>query len=532
MQIVAKPPSNETECIRTEELYRSGAWHGPKAQKCPLHHRCSTKEEPCDRCESLMQLENYALENPRRRRKSKVRHCSSCRCGPDALRFSPLGPRKTSENVEVILDRYERVLADSSYPSSKKPQSGASPGHLRAARCSKKGNPSHRLKKNGKVEADPVLEVLFQDLVDPSPASRNERSCKFMESRSAPRKDRCNDRLSPLPRENSNLDGENLKRHHGNPRSPELHERKRSPRPAGSGPASGKKEKARNEDLMQLRKDQQELEKLILEIREFEKKKCRQGNEEKEGKSGEDEIIRKSKNYLESRNSIRSFLFPRLQEKTRGLRLGEASRSCQSILGAETQSQEVSKKVADSLKEEIPETRQSEVAFCKNCRCTSTPSIEGTSEEIGRNIEETSKRTSEATTTKRKNVYGAGDLDLHASKSYIVSLIDRALSRELGTVPEGRKLCLEITRLLQGDCCQSLGAFSQNLCNHQECPDYVKQLKTLRWEYLNHIQEELRKLHDLERFLDTCSPRHSLPVLNGQSFLAEHRKEQQLRALK
>lgn len=36
-------------------------------------------------------------------------------------------------------------------------------------------------------------------------------------------------------------------------------------------------------------------------------------------------------------------------------------------------------------------------------------------------------------------------------------------------------------------------------------PMYIKQLKKLRWGHLKHIQREMRRLEDLEKFLDSCS---------------------------
>ena len=40
----------------------------------------------------------------------------------------------------------------------------------------------------------------------------------------------------------------------------------------------------------------------------------------------------------------------------------------------------------------------------------------------------------------RKNLYAGGDLDLHACKSYVVDLIDRALSKQLGTQTGEKKV--------------------------------------------------------------------------------------------
>ncbi|KAK5644782.1 hypothetical protein RI129_006082 [Pyrocoelia pectoralis] len=138
-----------------------------------------------------------------------------------------------------------------------------------------------------------------------------------------------------------------------------------------------------------------------------------------------------------------------------------------------------------------------------------------------------------------------GIMELHRSKSYIVNLIDRALSRELGTptdeiyppVPKeiaqvnarqasgtirkhDRKcdngLCLEVTPNL-ADSVTSNGGSTENevkheiscTCNVQEEPMYIKQLRQLRWGHLRHIQMEVRRLEDLERFLDSCSSQQS-----------------------
>lgn len=35
-------------------------------------------------------------------------------------------------------------------------------------------------------------------------------------------------------------------------------------------------------------------------------------------------------------------------------------------------------------------------------------------------------------------------------------------------------------------------------------PLYIKQLKQLRWGHFRQIQREMRRLEDLEKFLDSC----------------------------
>ncbi|KAL1514255.1 hypothetical protein ABEB36_003542 [Hypothenemus hampei] len=129
-------------------------------------------------------------------------------------------------------------------------------------------------------------------------------------------------------------------------------------------------------------------------------------------------------------------------------------------------------------------------------------------------------------------------LDLHKSKSYIVDLIDRALSKELGTIPRDHKihhnltpnkavatisrhqetnqkeLCYELTAALTDSIISNVTApekseiktlvekRSRDLqkASSDEC--YIKQLKHLRWGHIRHIQREARKLADLEEFLE------------------------------
>ncbi|XP_060528690.1 uncharacterized protein LOC132703450 isoform X2 [Cylas formicarius] len=135
-----------------------------------------------------------------------------------------------------------------------------------------------------------------------------------------------------------------------------------------------------------------------------------------------------------------------------------------------------------------------------------------------------------------------GALELHRCKSYIVDLIDRALSRELGTVPRDTKLdrrmspkkaidaighhssaplknelCYEVTAALADSFVSSATAPRGGEEQGDEpdpknkiCPctsessreKYFKQLRHLRWGHIKHIQHEVRRLADLEEFLD------------------------------
>ncbi|XP_017771263.1 PREDICTED: uncharacterized protein LOC108558759 [Nicrophorus vespilloides] len=150
-------------------------------------------------------------------------------------------------------------------------------------------------------------------------------------------------------------------------------------------------------------------------------------------------------------------------------------------------------------------------------------------------------------------------LELHRTKSYVVNLIDTALSSHFGTniseknpnknmdprnavemlkkQSSGRMdkdLCLEIAQALtdsfaapgnstsastttsaatavaaavsssSASAVENKG--SQCSCKSQlDEPTFVKQLKQMRWGHLKHIQREVRRLEELERFLDSCS---------------------------
>ncbi|XP_076231252.1 uncharacterized protein LOC143177273 [Calliopsis andreniformis] len=135
----------------------------------------------------------------------------------------------------------------------------------------------------------------------------------------------------------------------------------------------------------------------------------------------------------------------------------------------------------------------------------------------------------------RKNIYAAGDLDLHATKSHILGLIDRALSNEFGSSLDPQKPTdmnrgltqqenwLEITRDLLADCCQPEDVLTMR--HHGLRAECIKELKILRWKHMNSIQDEFKKLCNLQKFLDSFSPRQSMPSLQTQVAAVEQRPE-------
>ena len=70
-------------------------------------------------------------------------------------------------------------------------------------------------------------------------------------------------------------------------------------------------------------------------------------------------------------------------------------------------------------------------------------SEENDAESLNLTNENEFKNKGEESNESRKNLYAGGDLDLHACKSYVVDLIDRALSKQLGTQPGEKKVLKE-----------------------------------------------------------------------------------------
>ncbi|XP_061933633.1 uncharacterized protein LOC107998436 isoform X2 [Apis cerana] len=199
--------------------------------------------------------------------------------------------------------------------------------------------------------------------------------------------------------------------------------------------------------------------------------------------------------------------------------------------------------------EELPKEEENARPICKPCQRSTTrqdspcsPGKESTS-----NTEETREDSSycelavkdeEQDIPNRKNTYAGGDLNpdfnLRATKSYIIGLIDRVLSKKFATSPGQQKntesnrelteqgYSVEIVRALRGDCYE---LFTKDVSSHHETPaECIKRLKNLRWQHMQHIQNEFKKLCDLQKFLDEYSPRESL--LTFQPNTVEQRSEE------
>ncbi|XP_053997510.1 uncharacterized protein LOC128886554 isoform X1 [Hylaeus anthracinus] len=132
-----------------------------------------------------------------------------------------------------------------------------------------------------------------------------------------------------------------------------------------------------------------------------------------------------------------------------------------------------------------------------------------------------------------KNVFAGGDLDLHATKNHILGVIDRAICKEFGNTSDqqkdadsnreltSREVYIEVTRALQGDCCL------WRLGDRDSKDKYIGMLKLIRSDHLNHIQDEVKKLCNLQKFLDACSPRLSSSMSQSHSGIVERPEERQ-----
>ncbi|XP_024941691.1 uncharacterized protein LOC107268647 isoform X2 [Cephus cinctus] len=501
----------------------------------------TTRRESCARCDPpMMQFESREASRRKRKTKNHLQHCPSCHCPPYSMKYSPARTRNT-ENVYALLDQYEQFLAKSMHPGRKlqSPRSPRSASRCRPStivHCSRKGNSggNQQLKT---TETDPILQELMRDMVKTGLADEDTKGYPRYECapiKSIHKKD------NSWQQQQDESDEESIrpiKHVHDYPHTKKQSSVESQKRDGTSQPIE-KYDIQKDEEWKQLQRDREELNELDSEVREFEKwKNIRQ--EDKDANTTEKRKV----NFLPSKlpvpqfSNVRPGAFdtsrsksPKDQAKDR-VRNVEASTSYHSMLTADKNLKATSEfmEQLDLTKDENLEQELKSIPYCETYRCPSLPNSQSIKPKVERPSTDNNlinDNQADANLTE-KNVYaGGGDLDFHSSKCYIVDLIDRALSRELATIPQEKKLDdlvgqREITRTLQGDCCQSL----PHCLSNQETPDYVRQLKVLRWAYLNHIQDELRKLQDLERFLDTCSPRQSLPILHAQTTTSDTKRE-------
>ncbi|XP_046434377.1 uncharacterized protein LOC124186590 [Neodiprion fabricii] len=494
-------------------------------------------------------------------------HCPSCLCPPDVVRSSSGGLRGV-EDMDEVLARFEELARDPrefggpviQQPSGR-PTINSVQGVKNCVRLHpKKPMSSLAVRQQRKSEQDQMLNVLYHDLMSSGLANEEttRAACAKYQTPIKSLRQRPNRRVERSRVDQSNhevtdLDSDAVLRYfrdYNTPKGRSVGVSIQKEDEVGSKEMDLEDEEQRR----QLEKDNRELNELSKEVRQFEMEKGGDTQWEKRRPGEDGDQLKRRVSFLPSKlpattqncevigNQDARSRSPsgdhgadggNVQRKSTSLiTQGNDEESGENLMGPEDYGKIQSRE--SSLSRDLKDILYPDPTYG---RCLATPTTRTSKNNDGQVIEANETRTGLSQSNKttpgntKKLVYAGGDLDLHASKSYIVDLIDRALSRELGTAIEERKvesvarpsqsekeICVEIARALQGDCCSI--TYAQN-CN---APEYVRHLKLLRWDYLNHIQDELRKLQNVERILDSYSPRQSLPL--SQSSQASSSTEQ------
>ncbi|KAK2585927.1 hypothetical protein KPH14_010511 [Odynerus spinipes] len=565
---VESEADNEEESRNLQELFT----REPSVTKSITHHHSHQNHacgDPLSRCEYSLKYDIDSTEARRRKKKSKVHHFPSCFCQVDFRGAQPVRTRNT-DDIEAVMEKTERIFNDSlkcggikkSYSSPLSPKS--------APRCHRNNGHSHCSKKTSSnchrqlqqqrrnEENEKITMAVLNDIVNKGVANeRIEYSNKYLNLlpvRSSAKKDHHwkSDQLSQDMQEYSDEENDccvdkccedyhRLKKYDTSKEDFEMSSKRRE------------NDWVEEDEEQRLQREYCELVKHKYDLCEHRKSKnvddqrCKEEDSpnvmdqlERRRKFPEDETRRKKKSerIFTSKLPVPRFdsKSPNRQQTSMGTSNKNASgqRSDKNVQRREagTSYHRIYDEAdGDFLREEELRKELENIPYSKPChRCTTgrngkfAKSFEGAGCD-DRNVSEKHEEAS-GILVKAGQQPTNEDLDLHASKSHILNLIDRALSKEFGPLDEKKndqakeevarqELCIEISRALQGDCCHSL---AQTLLNHRGRSDYVKHLKNLRWEYLNHIQDKLRKLYDLEKILDDCSsPRHSLSTLQSHA---------------
>ncbi|XP_033208174.1 uncharacterized protein LOC117167391 isoform X2 [Belonocnema kinseyi] len=476
-----------------------------------------TKCQSCIRCE-LPKFETEApIHEKRKKHKSQVQQCPPCHCHSETTKYLiERGSRvKHTDNLEAMLEQYQNYLVD---PQNSPIKRSKSPFSLPTGmRCRLSGDihgskrtPSagqHQSKKNEYCEE---LHEILTEIINLGLVDENMEIC----GKDTYRKEHFQQNEQILDYlEESDFDSDSSKKS-----SPEHYQKKDK---VGyferSRESIEKCEKEGYEELKQSKRDCEEINQLTSEVKESEKMKGIRQNGPERMEKKKIKCRKEGDNQKRLSKSMKKSQIGRpvdLHSGNKSLGVNqrckiEASTSYHSLPNDDKEFDneaqiEFSNRI--QLQEDLEENPYSEFSEVQKFE-------KNDSEILNLPDENELKNKREESNEGRKHLYAGGDLDLHACKSYVVDLIDRALSNQLGTHPGGKKgdvtkeasswqeMCIEVTRALQGDYCQT---FAQNLYNFQENMDNVKLLKGFRWAYVKHIQEELRSL---EKIIDICSPR-------------------------
>ncbi|XP_035719516.1 uncharacterized protein LOC118440504 [Vespa mandarinia] len=541
--------NNEEDVRHFKEIYK----RKPCFTKSIAHYHAYpnyASGDPYSRCEHSMNHNVNQMNSYGRKKKSKMHRCPSCHCQLNFKRTS--SKKRDIDNIEAIFKKTEHIFDNAltnggvkkSYSIPLSPK--LDPRCHRTHYSKKTSNNYHRQKEHRNEEEDEKFTTIIDDIINKGVENECYNKYPNLPLINMSKDCHCkNNQFLQDIQDYSELDSNFFDKC-----CEKYHRSKRCDSSMGEFESNLKKKESDLEYRQYLKQQYHELDQLkytshICEkLKNIDDQQCKeddlsnveQTERKKKSNFPEDETRRKKKEHHFNNElqciDAKSSKGPQVsmsnnknvpeQRNDKTVQQIEVSTSYHSING------ETDGDVDDFLEDEKLCRELKNISYLKPCRISTTvknkkvtKSFEGTTcdgKEINEKIENSD--------VVEKSDQLEEDLDLHASKSHILNLIDKALSKEFGPLDVKKRdpvkeeitrqeLCIEISRALQSDNYDSL---AQMLLSNRGTPDYVRHLKILRWEYLNHIQDKLRKLYDLEKILDDCSsPRNSLLTLQSHT---------------
>ncbi|KMQ95076.1 hypothetical protein RF55_4729 [Lasius niger] len=426
-----------------------------------------------------------SIATRKRRTKRYEKHCPSCHCPPERRRSSPSGGPRTLENVEAMLNRYERVFAEPVSSTIKKSQSSPLSQKIywhdcqtgAHSRCPRKS--LQQARRQRRTEHDRYLCRMKGDTVNSELINEDVEACSKY-AQAAPIK-------TSLKRHN------HLREPEGSPDEQEYSEAesevsaKYAPCVRQSRKREEKESRIINPHLGSSRRHQ--------------------------GVGGDGEYIAEMRNVesdVDCRRNARQYqearkLVLELEELERLRMTGEAT--------AATRVNEDEKRL-DGRRHDVVARATKQKRSGDESSALIKESIDGSAKKLALN-----------------GPAHLAKLDLHATKTRILESIDHMLDtmddakndapmRQEETEQETIE---KITRELQENGWQLL---FNALTIHRNSTDSSK--RTVRLECLNHIRQQLDKLYALESTLDNCPLKLQSLSNHVISCNEEHQQTQQL----
>ncbi|XP_043670816.1 uncharacterized protein LOC122630412 [Vespula pensylvanica] len=543
--------NNEEDVCHFKEIYK----RKPCFTKSIAHYYAYpnyASGDPYSRCEHSMKHDVNQMVSCGRKKKSKTHRCPSCHCQLNFKRTS--SKTRDIDNIEAVFKKTEHIF-DSGLTNSgvKKsysiPLSPKSDPRCHRTHYSKKtSNNCHRQKQHRNEEEDEQFTTIIDDIINKGVENECYNKYPNLPPMNTSTNKDChwkNDQLLQGIQDYSEPESDFLDKC-----CERYHRSKRCDNSMGEFESNLKKKESDWDEYRQYLKQQyHELDQLKYvshlcgKLKNVDNQQCKEDDssniEQSERKKKpnflEDETKRKKKEHhfnseLQGIGAKSSKGLPAStnnnknvseQRNDKTVQQVEASTSYHCIDG------ETDGDVDDFLEDEKLCRELKNISYLRPCRRSTTVKNRKVMKSFERTTcdgKEINEKNENSDVVEKSDQFDE-DLDLHASKSHILNLIDKALSKEFGPLDAKKRdpvkeeitrqeLCIEISRALQSDNCDSL---AQTLLSNRGTPDYVRHLKILRWEYLNHIQDKLRKLYDLEKILDDCSSRNSLLTLQSHT---------------